>query len=567
MIRKESFGARIRNAAVIGSMDAYQMDPDVREKGATQFKDGDDDILMDASEAHKGRKPQSEILPPQFLLLQLQTGDSVFLMLHRSACGKLEMVSNQYRVSKVMLNLQPGMHLAVDPSSRYMAIGCSEGVFAIYALHSRDELKAKYCEGVRFPYIEGETYVYLTGTILKMEFLYPTTDDDGHVILLALVVIKGKTRMLIWEWKTGVDLKHIRARSLRGHGLRPDRQMPQLLIPLRVRSPSFIVVCEDSMSVCAGVMEGSPTFTDFSNNIDPPSECYHGSGNPLWASWTRPVRLPERLKDSDDIYIVREDGIIKILEVDPTDASVALNHIIGELETNCGGAFACLSCDVEGRTQNNRQPKESSDGERLSGDLLVTAGDSCTGGTYLVSCSLFLDHNLRFTPVFLFTDTEFQVQARRKPLLMQPIQNWSPAQDFVTTYSKQDEDSNGLVTKPDRVFTCGGKGKKGAITELRYGLEASIGLEMDYYTPIMEAWVLYPDFDPLEESGVSLFLLSMGDRSAVLRLSADAGDVQELSQETTRLDLSSRTVAAAMLENCIIQVTERSIVLIRTSEA
>ncbi len=143
------------------------------------------------------------------------------------------------------------------------------------------------------------------------------------------------------------------------------------------------------MSVCAGIMEGSPTFTDFSNNIDPPSECYHGLGNPLWASWTRPVRLPERLKDSDDIYIVREDGIIKILEVDPTDASVALNHIIGELETNCGGAFACLSCDVEGRTQNNRQPKESSDGERLSGDLLVTAGDSCTGGTYLVSCILF----------------------------------------------------------------------------------------------------------------------------------------------------------------------------------
>jgi hypothetical protein len=83
----------------------------------------------------------------------------------------------------------------------------------------------------------------------------------------------------------------------------------------------------------------------------------------------------------------------------------------------------------------------------------------------------------------------------------------------------------------------------------------------------MEAWVLYPDFDPLEESGVSLFLLSMGDRSAVLRLSADAGDVRELSQETTRLDLSSRTVAAAMQEDCIIQVTERSIVLIRMSEA
>jgi hypothetical protein len=142
----------------------------------------------------------------------------------------------------------------------------------------------------------------------------------------------------------------------------------------------------------------------------------------------------------------------------------------------------------------------------------------------------------------------------------------------VTTYEAQDRDvlpfqagfkpSEGSVPKPSRVFACVGKGLRGAITEFRYGLEANIGLEMDYDTPIMHAWALSPAFDS-EDEGAYLFLLSMGDRSAVLRLSGDAREIVELDDQSTKLDLRYRTItAAAHAGQNIIQVTERSIVVV-----
>jgi hypothetical protein len=106
---------------------------------------------------------------------------------------------------------------------------------------------------------------------------------------------------------------------------------------------------------------------------------------------------------------------------------------------------------------------------------------------------------------------------------------------------------------------------KGAITEFRYGLEASIGLKMDYDISITDVWVLYPDSSVPEDYGASFFLMSIGDRSAALRLSADAIDVHELEEESTDFDLNFRTIAAAMQDDTIIQVTEKSIVIISSS--
>ena len=122
--------------------------------------------------------------------------------------------------------------------------------------------------------------------------------------------------------------------------------------------------------------------------------------------------------------------------------------------------------------------------------------------------------------------------------------------------------------RQDKVFACAGKGSKGVITEFRYGLEAKLGLEMDYEMPIMEAWVLCPTFDSLDDDDdddVSLFLLSLGDRSAVLRLSGDANDVQDIEQADTKFDLGYRTIAASMHRSFTIQVTEQSIVLMNGS--
>jgi hypothetical protein len=312
-------------------------------------------------------------LPPQCIVLQLDTGDSVFLRLLYSDAENFQFVSSRYRVSKPMLKLQPGMHLAVDCSSRYMAIGCSEGVFAIYALRSRSELKdlSLKTPGEALKYISSETQIYFHGTILKMEFLHPAIDDESHVILLLLIVVRGKTRMLVYEWQTGQDLKQIRAHSVKGHELKPPHQMPLLLIPLRIRS-KFILVCEDSMAVCAGILERTPEITVLSDRRDEPTAFHHGSGNPLWVSWTRPTRNKSHLETRDDIFLAREDGLVKFLEIDSKESPVVKSDMnIGFFEANCGTAFASLDFMAK-------------DPEPKSADVLVIGGDSCSGGTYLV---------------------------------------------------------------------------------------------------------------------------------------------------------------------------------------
>jgi len=332
----------------------------------TQVKEEDD--TMDVDENTQNASHGSD-LPPQFIVLQLDTGDSVFLMLQQSREGQLEFISSRHRVTKSMLKLQPGIHLTVDPSSRYMAVGCSEHLFAIYALHPREELSKQYQGSSTLRHVQSEGYFNVQGMILKMEFLYPTPDDENHIILLVLVVARGKTRMALYEWETGQDLSKLRARSPKGHPLDASLRMPLLVVPLTIKS-CFILIYESFMVVCQGILEGSPSFIDFNHTLESPTKFYHGKGIPLWTSWARPIRRESFRTTRDDIYVVREDGVIKFLEIDSRlDEIVQADMKIGELEGNCGTALASLDYHTYGSQ---------------SGDMLITGGDSCSGGTYLV---------------------------------------------------------------------------------------------------------------------------------------------------------------------------------------
>ena len=353
----------------MGSIKAYKNDPDV-QISSTQIKDEDDDVQMAFGDAPAPKTQSTPLLPPQFIVLQFYTGDSAFLSLRRSESGKLEFVSSRIRVPKMMLMTQPGTHLAVDPSSRYMAIGCSEGVFSIYALHSRDELKKQLSTGSDLRHVQSQTQEYFNGVIHKMEFLYPSADDENHIILLLLVVLRGKTRMMIYEWETGHDLKAVKAHSRKGHLLEESRQMPQLVIPLTIKS-SFILVSENSMAICRGLLEGQPKFVDFSDQTDPPTRFHHGIGPPLWVSWARPSRLEPYRQTRDDVYIAREDGLLKFVEIDVAEEEFVKSYNnIGEFEANCGWTLASLDY--------------KNDFDNRDGDLLIMGGDSCAGGVYLV---------------------------------------------------------------------------------------------------------------------------------------------------------------------------------------
>lgn len=131
-----------------------------------------------------------------------------------------------------------------------------------------------------------------------------------------------------------------------------------------------------------------------------------------------------------------------------------------------------------------------------------------------------------------------------------------PAREFAVIPRRRE-----TLLKPDRVFACVGRGSTGAVAELRCGFEAKLGLEVDYPTYILEAWALCPSFGSGSDDDGSLFLLSLPDRSAVLRLSGDASAITD-DEENTQFDLRHRTITASMHRSHTIQVTEQSIVTI-----
>ncbi|TAQ91205.1 hypothetical protein B7494_g395 [Chlorociboria aeruginascens] len=531
VIRKDNFVCRIRNARVVGSINAYKEEMAARDSTTNVKDENKDQTTMDICEDHKkGYAYQGLPLPPQVILLQLESGDSVFLELRYSEGGELELFSHHHRLPGTGIGLQAGMHLTVDPSSRYVAIGCSEGLFSIYALHSREELNEQYSQSTELHYVQAETTLHTRGVIHKMEFLYPSRGDEKHIILLVLVVIRGKTRMIVYEWETGRNITDIKPNNA-GHSLAESRQMPLLLIPLLLNS-AFILVTETSIAVCHDFLESIPHYVENNTDIQDQTAFHHGLGSPHWTAWARPGRRPEWTADHDSIYLAREDGIIRYLELTSNDF-LDSEVDVGELNRNNGTAFTIL--DPPGKMKVGMA--------EYSGDLLITGGESGVGGTYVV-------------------------EARKPPVPMEILHNWSPAIDFIIVEETQDLDFNQKVLSneacipgPSRIFACVGKGSTSTVAEFRSGLEANIGLEMDYDTHIVRAWVLSPTNESHDASDESLFLLSLIDRSALLQLSSDATEISEFSQDATQFDLQHRTIAAGMCGKMAIQVTENSIVL------
>ncbi|RDW58079.1 hypothetical protein BP6252_13490 [Coleophoma cylindrospora] len=565
VIRKENFGAKIHNVRVIGSENAYRRDPDTPYHHVSPTKNDDDDADMRYEAGRHLReqlnlpRPSVEVLPPQALVLHLDSGDFVFMYLRQTESGGLEFISTRRRVAKPMLSspvtraarpnepertelhgaeipsrarlssLQAGMHLAVDPSSRYMAIGCSQDLFAIYALHPRSTMKKQWREhvttGTGLKNVEAERYIPLPGVIHKMEFLYPAPDDEDHIILIILVVRGGKTRMIVYEWQAGMDLRKIGPHSKRGHLLEESKRMPLLLIPLIFKS-AFILVSETSLSICQNILAGSPTCVEFDTDIDPPTKLHQGRSGPLWVSWARPIRTHQP-KGRDHIYLAREDGLVKFYELD-SEELVDADMTVGQFDCSISPAFASLEY------QKVVEPFKG-------GDLLMTSGDACNGGTYLVL-------------------------ARASPSFNEGVPNWSPSIDFITTAQSQDRhfdepyQHKTLLPKRDRIFVCSGTGIGGAITELRFGLEASIGAVIPYGTPILNAWVLSPVDTPSADHGL-LFLLSFGNFSAIVKLSNDAVDAEAVDQSETPFDLGNRTISAKAFGTWKVQVTEKSIIV------
>lgn len=119
-----------------------------------------------------------------------------------------------------------------------------------------------------------------------------------------------------------------------------------------------------------------------------------------------------------------------------------------------------------------------------------------------------------------------------------------------------------FVPIPDSIFVCSGKGAQSSITELRSGIEAILGLDLEFHSAVTKAWILPSEVYSGLVGGDDWVLLSLGDRSSILQISVDRTSAEELDPNHTQLDLKSRTIVACVSGNRAIQVTEQSIIIL-----
>ncbi|KAI1765486.1 hypothetical protein GGR53DRAFT_465312 [Hypoxylon sp. FL1150] len=535
IVKKDDFGSRIRNAVVMGSPQYSRKASESTEDGIHVKSEDSDTKVLDLGTTAPGHRDVNSLLPPQLLILVLERGDLVFLFLQQgkgdSDSCSWEWVPSTHKVPGQRL-VYPGFHMAIDPSSTFLSLACAENLFIVYQLESMEALQAQYLQGGPLEPIKKRVARSVKGIIHKIEFLHPTHGNEIQVILLIIMIQPEVSKLAVLEWDNRSDINQVFQQDIKGYRLDDDYRMPLLVVPLKVRN-AFLVITERITATCSDILSGPPVFVQFAlaNREDTP--LHHGTREPLWTAWTRPIRHPPYHDRKDVIYLAREDGLINFLECGD-ESEIDTSVSMGSVDCNIDTAFASLF--------------------HLFADVLVTGGDSGPGAVW-------------------------NVEARQSLQRIGSIPNWSPTVDFTVTndltsrvveeYSTDSStiplSNNRSVVplRPDKVFACSGRGITGAITEFRYGIQARIGLDLTYSSNIKHSWAV-SDFNEASEDGFYL-LLALPNSSSVLHLSRDLSEVSEKDHDAVPYDLTSTTLAAQETSNEIVQVTTNYVTVVTPS--
>ncbi|KAM0511282.1 hypothetical protein ACHAPE_010026 [Trichoderma viride] len=526
VIRKSDFGHRIRNAVVLGGSLEHGLDDDPvdmvvkQEPSPSPSSPGEDGI----SDSLRVR-----VLPPQMLVLVLESCQMVFLFVREKPDGILEFATSIYENPKLLPYV--GYHLAVDPSSRYMAAATPEGMFIVYELEALPELNRQYANREYVHPIKSFRIRAVSGVVQKMEFLFPRPEDHHHIILILIIVRRERinsppvSRMATYEWELGDNLQLILSEERVGNRLPKEYKMPLLLIPLRFKT-AFFAVSEFYIGIVKYALSGAPEFEMLPAEPPAPTPLYHGNGDPLWVAWARPFRNKKYLEKTDIIYLAREDGAIIHIEIDAAELLPSVTNV-GCLEANIDTAFTSAY--------------------DIFADVLMIGGDSGPGGIW-------------------------KLAPREDIQQVSILSNWSPVIDMTTTnefstWSANNTDlqigqnqptavQQNRVRKQDSIFSASCRGLKGSVVQWRWGIQARIGLDIETGEPIRQAWT----FTTRHGSETVLYgLLALPHSSTVLRFSESLDQVDMVPTEDTPFDLTSRTLHAVQVSDTIIQVSETSI--------
>jgi hypothetical protein len=348
ILKKSNFDSRIRNALIFG-------------RGVEQGLDESNSLMSDGPSSQ-----DTHSLPPQMLVLILESGDLVFMFIKVSdQGGSLEFITKVHKGPRNVAHL--GYHLAIDPSSRYMAAVSPDRLLVVYELESMETLNEQLNHGHINP-VKSMWVRSIQGVIHKAEFLYPRVEDEHHIILLlSLAQIKRghsapASRIAIYEWELGENLDD--AFSVKNPGIRlhADFQLPLLVIPIKSKS-SFLMVSQECIGLVTDALSGSPSFTYLPTAPPSRTKQFHGRTDPLWTTWARAFRPKEFYQNTDFVYLVREDGAVQGIEIDVPSLFVTMINV-GCLDTNIDTGFTTSFDGVS--------------------DVLIATGDSGPGGIWKV---------------------------------------------------------------------------------------------------------------------------------------------------------------------------------------
>ncbi|PWY95522.1 thermotolerance protein [Aspergillus sclerotioniger CBS 115572] len=449
-------------------------------------------------------------LPPQILVLSLASKELVFLYFWNA--GGQFIYHHRPLPNDVSAFERFGRNIAVEPRSRAVAVSASCDYFGVFVLEKPPIIQSQMAQNKLDPIAE-ERFFRLEGDIIAMEFLYPKSEDSDKIILILLVAQDHLTHAVCYEWDANESLRQAAPRVTRKVLPLEDR-LPTMLIPL-TKTSSFLLVTTTSMAV-------------YQNKLDPqrhpsryPLPVYERESqkSPLWTRWARPLRNWLYNQKHDDIYLCREDGEIIYLGIGREGELENQTHL-GQLCCDVDAAFDILDIGYEG------------------GDLLLAAGTTGDGGLFVQ-------------------------KARDHPRCVQKFMNWTPVTDSVVV--KNDNAISSDIAG-DRLFVCSASSfSRGAVVELRHGVEAQIGLivALEELSGTRDIWTM-----PDRISGGVLVLTSDPVSSLLLYLPADFGEeLCAIDEAESGLDFGTQTLAAGCtISGAIIQVTDRSVCIGATPE-
>ena len=497
---------------------ATKNDFDARIRAAKAFnnetQDPDEELFVKREYEEASTE---ETIPPQCLVLTLDTNDLLFICVVADDVGGYRFIHQACPMPTFdRILFQPGEHLAVDPDSRALAVAANEREVVIYSAKSKasitNQLRTRdrnWCP------IAAQRPLQVDGVIQHMDFLIPRSDDDDHIILLLILIDQSKTKAAYIDWYLTSDLH-----SAQIHPALPldnAGSAPNLLVPLR--NASFLLI-NNEIKRWKNILSGS-IVGETVDLSDTESYCPGASPKkPLWVNWCRPIRGQGARDDVDHLYLVREDGLVYLIQA---GREIVSSHA-GEFGCHVGSAFASL-------------------GDSLSPDILAVAGDMSSGRVHSIG-------NWG-TPRHLAERSRLDTMEMD---LVETIPNWATVTDMVTSSlpGKSQRSRDGIF-----VTSC--RQPHGAITELRQGLEArvSIYFELEGLRNVTDVWAL-----PLAAVGHILLVLSSPAGTRMIDVSADAAmeEIEEVDGSTLALDSGSQTLAtAATIDANLIQITRKSV--------